>query len=153
MKRFLTPLLAVLALPTIAKEQFTYFECSQQYSYEGVYDSKKFNSIYDPENQFKIDQNRISSRWKKIRISDAEVYSFTVNNDYKAGYLAKGSEILTANTGFLGTNAYLLANTEYPKFSFLVNRESGQFVFSDDEQDNYFSGFCTKVIPPNNLLF
>ena len=156
MKRFLIPLLTAFALPTIAAEKLIYLECPQEYSYEGLEDEKKFKSIIDSKNPYKINEKEISSRWKKVRISDQEIYRFTISKDFKTTFLSKGGDILMPTSGFVG-NLYLNLGNEInpniPKYKWVVLRETGQFVFSDLDKEISFSGFCKKLDPSKNLMF
>ncbi len=157
MKRFLLPLLTAFALPTIAAEKLIYLECPQEYSYEGEYDEKKFKSIYNSKNPYKINEKEISSRWKKVRISDQEIYGFTVSKDFKTSFLMKGNNvILTPTSGFVGNEILLLLNEinpNIPKYKWLVSRSTGQFVFSDLDKEISFSGICKKMDPYKDKMF
>ena len=156
MKRFLIPLLTAFALPTIAAEKLIYLECPQEYSYEGMEDEKKFKSIIDSKNPYKINEKEISSRWKKVRISDQEIYRFTISKDFKTTFLSKGGDILMPTSGFVGNSELLLLNEinpNIPNFFWYVSRKTGQFVFSDYDKEISFSGFCKKVYPYKDQMF
>ena len=155
-KRFLIPLLAAFALPTIAAEKLTYLECPQEYSYEGEYEEKQFSSILSRENPYKFNEKKISSRWKKISIPDQETYRLTISNDFKLSFFKKGERTLLPTSSFVGNGEFYLENEinpNLPRFNFLVFRDTGQFVFNDYDKGIYFSGFCKKVYPLKNNIF
>ena len=158
MKHLLKLLLVLIFFNSNAYADWTYLFCKQEYVYKDKFDDKKFKSILNKENEdnknkFKIDENKLSSNWIKIKEPDQNNYRLSIQNNLGLVSLIKNNELLTIDKGYSGRTNYILESTKEPRFNFYISRNNGQFIFTDLEENKYYSGFCKKEKSSKNNYF